>query len=69
MWSRVELVLRKHYAATPEEINYHWDIQDMQDAMGLTSQGEIDWCYGQKWRGQDVEWLTKNKIGTVKRGR
>lgn len=69
IWSRVELVLRKHFQATQNEINYGWDINDLQDAMSLTSGPEIDWCYGEKWRGQNVDWLTKHKIGTVKRGR
>jgi hypothetical protein len=42
------------------------DLVDLQDYMALIPKEHAEWCYGQKWRGQDLSWVT-GKIGAVKR--
>lgn len=56
----------RHYGAAPATVDWEWDMPMLQDALALTSEAEISWCYGEKWRNQDLSWV-QGRIGSVTR--
>ena len=61
-WERVALVVRKVYGATPAEFWFEWDFPMMRDAMTLVRKEEIDWCYTEKWRRQDLSGIPQTRV-------
>jgi hypothetical protein len=58
----VALLARKTYGAQPEEFWWQWDLPMVRDAMALVSKEEIDWCYVDKWRYQNLSQIPQTRV-------
>ncbi len=59
-------MLGKHWSyMTPEYLYYEMEIKDVSNCMCLFSKEEADWCFDEKWRGQDLKFIEKHKLGRI----
>jgi hypothetical protein len=50
------------FGVQPDEYWFDWDLPMMRDAMALVSKEEIEWCYVDKWRRQDLSGIPQTRV-------
>jgi hypothetical protein len=41
------------------------EIKDVSECMALLTKEEAEWCFDEKWRGQDLGFIEKHRMGRV----